>query len=207
MNALATSQPEPGPLPDAAEPDDEPPAGAGDQAAPGITLSLETDDADPPLAGWLEPMLARAADRAGARIASLSLVVVDDAAMASLHHDHLGLDTTTDVLTFDLRDAADLPLDGEIVLCLDEARRQAQRRGHDTRVEVLLYAVHGLLHLLGEDDHADADYQRMHRREDDLLIALGVGAVFDRADGKEQLPGASGVNRAADAEQLPGGEP
>ncbi len=187
MNAIATSQPEPGPLPDAAEPDDEPPAGAADSAAAGIKLSLETADADPPLAGWLEPMLARAAALSDAPVAALSVVVVDDAAMTLLHDQHLGLDSTTDVLTFDLRDAADQPVDGEIVVCLDEARRQAQRRGHDTRVEVLLYAVHGLLHLLGEDDHDDADYRRMHRREDELLIALGIGAVFGR-----EAPGEGG---------------
>jgi len=181
LNVNATSQPDPGPLPDAAEPDDEPPSGPGEPAAAAVTLSLETDDADPPLAGWVEPRLARAAALADAPDASLSLVVVDDPAMTTLHREHLGLDATTDVLTFDLRDEPAEPIDGEIVVCLDEARRQARSRGHPARVEVLLYAIHGLLHLLGEDDHDDDGYQRMHAREDELLEALGIGAVFGRA--------------------------
>jgi len=186
---IATSEPEPGPLPDAAEPDDEPPSRPDEPAAAAVILSLETDDADPPLEGWIEPLMARAAARADAPDASLSLVVVDDRAMADLHHQHLGLDSSTDVLTFDLRDAPAEPIDGEIVICLDEARRQARARGHAARLEVLLYAIHGLLHLQGEDDHDDAGYQRMHAREDELLEALGIGAVFGRdAERPEEQP-------------------
>jgi len=189
LNVSATSQPDPGPLPDAAEPDDEPPSRPDGSAAAAVTLSLATDDADPPLSGWIEPRLSQAANLAHAPDASLSLVVVDDAAMTTLHHEHLGLDSTTDVLTFDLRDDPAEPIEGEIVVCLDEARRQAQARGHAARLEVLLYAVHGLLHLLGEDDHDDAGYQRMHTREDELLESLGVGAVFGRgSDEPEAQP-------------------
>lgn len=183
MNAIPTSDSdtaagtcgETGPLPGPAE--DDPPSAS---PSAGIELCLATDEPDPPLTGWIEPLLSRAAALAEVPDASLSLVIVDDAAMTTLHRDHMDLDRTTDVLTFDLRDAPDQPIEGEIVICLDEARRQAAPRGHPTRVEALLYAVHGLLHLLGEDDHDDDAYDRMHRREDQLLEALGVGAVFTR---------------------------
>ena len=82
------------------------------------------------------------------------------------------------MLTFDLRDDADADLEGDVALCVDEAARRAAERGHPVRDEVLLYAVHGLLHLLGEDDHTPADYARMHAREDALLTAIGVGPRF-----------------------------
>jgi ssRNA-specific RNase YbeY (16S rRNA maturation enzyme) len=45
--------------------------------------------------------------------------------------------------------------------------------------EALLYALHGLLHCLGHDDHDEAAYQAMHALEDALLDAIGVGPVFD----------------------------
>src|SRR5690606_1916317 len=82
--------------------------------------------------------------------------------------------------TFDLRDGEAGALDGEIVLCVDEAVRQARQRRHDARLELLLYAVHGLLHLLGYDDHDPKDAAKMHRREDELLRAAGLGDVYRR---------------------------
>lgn len=155
-----------------------------------IDLTIDTADCDPPLTGWLIPALQRVTQEAGVETGRMSLRVVDDREMASLHQRYSNVPGTTDVLTFDLRDdpvsPAD-PIDGDIVICLDEANRQAQARGHDTRIEALLYAVHGLLHLLGEDDHADEDYARMHRREDELLSSIGLGPVFARA-GKGAAP-------------------
>lgn len=105
--------------------------------------------------------------------------------MAVLHKKYTGVSGTTDVLTFDMADVvpedsetiADIA--GDIIVCLDEARRQAERRGHPAHHELLLYAVHGLLHLLGEDDHDNDSYQRMHAREDALLEQLGIGRLFN----------------------------
>lgn len=154
----------------------EPPPGS----APGchVTLELQAPDCDPPVVGWLEPQLSRIAALAGLTGCELNLAVVGDDQMSELHVQYLGISGTTDVLTFDLRDDPEEPVEGDIVICMDEARRQARDRGHDTRLELLLYAVHGLLHLLGEDDHDPADYEKMHRREDELLTRAGLGTVF-----------------------------
>lgn len=178
MNANDTAQPaDPSP--------DEPPSIAGGPP-PGppllIDLSLHTDDADPPLAGWLDAMLTRAAHAAGVSSGRVGLVLVDDDEMAQLHEAWKSVPGTTDVLTFDLSDE-DAPADnveGDIVVCIDEARRQADARDHTLRHEALLYAVHGLLHLLGEDDQDPEGFTRMHRREDELLTSLGIGPVFER---------------------------
>jgi ssRNA-specific RNase YbeY (16S rRNA maturation enzyme) len=45
--------------------------------------------------------------------------------------------------------------------------------------ELLLYALHGMLHLCAFDDRTDREFQIMHEREDQILIRLGIGAVFD----------------------------
>jgi len=178
VNAHDTAQPaDPSP--------DEPPSTAGGPPPdPSLTidLSFNTDDADPPLAGWLDAMLARAAGAVGVVTGRVGLVVVADDEMAELHETWKNVPGTTDVLTFDLSDD-DAPADtveGDIVVCIDEARRQAQTRGHTLRHEALLYAVHGLLHLLGEDDQDPDSFARMHRREDEILTSLGVGPIFDR---------------------------
>jgi len=117
----------------------------------------------------------------GCTCGTLSVALVDDTAMADLHDRYLSIPTTTDVLTFDLRDTISSPVDGEIVICTDVAARESARRGHSLADEVLLYTVHGCLHLLGYDDHSTEDAARMHAREDQLLVELGVGTVFRRA--------------------------
>jgi probable rRNA maturation factor len=70
-------------------------------------------------------------------------------------------------------------VEGEVYICLDEARRRAEAMEHSVFNELLLYATHGLLHLIGYDDHDAADHRRMHAREDELLTAIGVGAIFE----------------------------
>lgn len=112
------------------------------------------------------------------RRACVRIALVDDATIAGLNEQHLGHAGPTDVITFDLRDVPDGPIDGEIVISLDTARREAQARGHALSAELALYAVHGTLHLLGYDDHNARDAARMHEREDEILSGLGTGPVY-----------------------------
>lgn len=148
-----------------------------------VELLLETDETDPPLDPWLADQLARLAalsELPGSEAGEVTLVVVDDTHMAALHERYFGDAGTTDVISFDLRDAGDAPLEGDLVLCIDEARRQAAKRGHPVRMELLLYAVHGLLHLLGYDDHDPAEADRMHSLEDELLVRGGFEPVYGK---------------------------
>lgn len=156
-----------------------------------VRLVLETPDITPPLEGWLAPELTRIGQLLGIDGGSLTVAVVSDERMSQLHEAHAGVAGTTDVLTFDLRDRPDAPVEGDLAVCLDEARRQAARRGHDVRLEVLLYAVHGLLHLIGYDDHAPRDAAAMHRVEDDVLTQAGYGPVFRSGRGGSRRRGSA----------------
>lgn len=111
--------------------------------------------------------------------ARISVIGVSDKRMARLNQKHLGHRGATDVLTFDLRDGA-AEVEGEIVLSLDTARREAVRRGHAVSSEAALYAVHGVLHLLGYDDHQLRRADKMHRMEDEILTSIGLGPVYSR---------------------------
>ena len=106
----------------------------------------------------------------------LSLVLVDDAEMASLHGRFSGHPTPTDVLPFALDGpevpGADFPV-ADVVLSVETAARDAKARGLRPRTEVLLYAVQGVLHLCGEDDHDPVRARRMDRRTLRLLGSLG----------------------------------
>ena len=126
--------------------------------------------------------------------AQISVALVNDDRMADLNELHLARKGPTDVLAFDLRDdeqddtrrakstdgaAADnRPVEGEIIVSVDAAAREASRRGHSVDAELALYAVHGILHLLGYDDHDEHDAARMHKVEDEILRTVGMGVVY-----------------------------
>lgn len=132
---------------------------------------------------WLVRHLTRASHHLQAS-GEVRVASVGDSDMSAAHARFMNDPTTTDVLTFDLRESPSQPLDVDILVCVDEAERQAKNRGHDTRRELLLYGLHGVLHCLGHDDHDDDAYRRMHAAEDEVLETIGVGATFRAPEGR-----------------------
>lgn len=127
--------------------------------------------------GRLRGTLRAAVGRLGHPVRRVSVLVVDDATMASLHERHAGIAGPTDVLTFPGSDSGQ-PIDADIAVNADEAARQSASRRHDAGDELLLYALHGLLHCAGFDDHESADFDAMHAEEDRILAEIDVGATF-----------------------------
>ena len=103
----------------------------------------------------------------------VNVCFVDDSEIRKLNRDYLGHDHATDVVTFPMRSAGQSvegdPLEddllGEVVVSIDTARRYADSRGADLPRELALYAIHGVLHLLGYDDGEPADRRKMRRAE------------------------------------------
>ena len=105
----------------------------------------------------------------------LSLAVVDDATIARLHQEFLDEPGPTDVLSFVLEQEED-SLDGEVVASAETALREAPRYGWSAAEELLLYMVHGLLHLAGYDDTTAAQRAAMRQREAAILARFGIVA-------------------------------
>ena len=139
-----------------------------DTRVPGGRRRLERD---------LKKLAAYAANRAGCDV-ELSMAVIGDERMREVNRTCLEHDFATDVLSFPM--ASEPVLVGEVLISADTARREAARRGHPAYHELLLYAVHGVMHLLGYDDHGTAERRRMRRAERAALIALGIPPVFGR---------------------------
>ena len=117
----------------------------------------------------------------------LSLVLANDATMSDLHRRFMNDPTTTDVLTFPLAvNKRGRATSGEVYVCVPEARRRAREHGTRVADELLLYALHGMLHLCGFDDRTPAGFERMHRTEDRILTRIGVGAVFQPQQDRSQ---------------------
>jgi probable rRNA maturation factor len=108
----------------------------------------------------------------------VSVLLVDDAAMAELNQAYRGVVGPTDVLAFPMTEGPFGRLDGDllgdVVISVETAARQAGARG--LRAELALLMVHGILHLLGYDHGTPAERRAMRRKEAALLAALGVVA-------------------------------
>lgn len=141
-----------------------------------------------PYARTLKAQLVKAHALVDTQLQSLSVALVGDALMSKLHIEFMNIAGPTDVLTFELdHDASGHVTTGEVVICVPEARRQAKEHGTKPEHELLLYAIHGLLHLSGYDDLTEADFLAIHREEDRVLTALNVGPVFApaKSDGQK----------------------
>lgn len=134
---------------------------------------------------WLGTVARRALERQGIEAAEICVLLVDDRGIAGLHERWLGIPGPTDVITFDLSDAARPGvLHGDIAASAETARRVARELGWQPRHELAYYVVHGILHLAGYDDHDPADRRAMRVRERVLMQAAGLPAPPSRPRGR-----------------------
>lgn len=121
----------------------------------------------------LEALVRRAAEAEGFAIRYLGVVLTDHAAVHRLNRDFLGHDYETDVVSFPLDEdaVAERVIDGEVYVDLDTAAERAPEFGATFEHEAARYVLHGLLHLIGYDDDADAERAAMRALEDRYLAA------------------------------------
>ena len=115
---------------------------------------------------------------AGIASGEVSIAVVDDARMHELNRRYLAHDYPTDVLSFVLARDGDR-LDGQIVVSADYAAREAARYGWNADDELLLYTIHGALHLVGYDDLSPESKRQMRQQERAYLGQFGLTPRYD----------------------------
>jgi probable rRNA maturation factor len=123
--------------------------------------------------------------------AELSVLVCDDRVMRRLNKTYRGIDRSTDVLAFALREgmamAGTVDALGDIVIAWPTARRQARANGISSEREVCLLVAHGLLHLLGFDHATRTTERRMMARAHLLMAtALPRSAKVDKPSTKRR---------------------
>ncbi len=125
----------------------------------------------------------------------MTLVLVDDDAMAVLNEAHRDEPGPTDVLAFPLHDPADVgvpqvPLLGDVIVSLETATRQAREHARAPWREVAVLAAHGLVHLLGHD-HLDAVGWRPFEKAQERVLEL-LDAPVQEAPAVAAASGGSG---------------
>ena len=87
------------------------------------------------------------------RFGEISIAVVDDETIHTLNKQYLKHDYETDVLSFVLYcDEQARMLSGEVIVSADTAATMAKQHSIEPSDELLLYIIHGMLHLVGYDD-------------------------------------------------------
>jgi probable rRNA maturation factor len=108
--------------------------------------------------------------------AELSLALVDDAEMVRLNASFRGRSGPTDVLSFSLLEGPHAErrgdLLGDVVIDVEQARRQADARGDDLDAELARLLVHGVLHLIGHDHEEPGEARVMRDLERRGLAAI-----------------------------------
>lgn len=110
------------------------------------------------------------------RSAEISIAVVDDPTIHQLNVRYLEHDYATDVLSFVLSAEEDDHLEGEVIVSADTAISSAESYAWSAADELLLYVIHGMLHLVGYDDHSDQQRETMRSREQHYLTQFGLPA-------------------------------
>ena len=107
---------------------------------------------------------------------TLSFVEADE--IRELNRNFRQVDSVTDVLSFESDGEIDPETGteylGDIVICLEQAAKQAEQSGHSVENEVALLEIHGLLHLLGYDHMDDAEKDEMWHYQDLYLDKCGI---------------------------------
>lgn len=110
----------------------------------------------------------------GVLAGKVTLAFVDSPHIHRLNKQFLDHDEPTDVLTFPYTDPGAKSLEGEVVIGYEVAKENAADRGHDAALELVLYVIHGCLHLCGYTDTDDACAAEMRAKEREYLSKLGL---------------------------------
>jgi len=130
-----------------------------------ITITNEQDDLlfdTSPLPGMVEEIVRHEGHHAD----EVSLNFVDEATICALHKRFFNDPSFTDCISFPMRQTGlDYKILGEIFVCPLAAVSYTEGSGGDPYEEVMLYIIHGLLHLMGYDDIGAQESQEMRKAE------------------------------------------
>jgi len=149
-------------------------------------------DAQPEAEAVVRRALGAAAAMLSTRPAELAIVLTDDSAIRALNRDWRGIDAATNVLSFSAQQkrvmTADPPLPappillGDIVIAFETTMQEARIESKRFEDHLAHLAVHGFLHLLGQDHDDDSDAEAMEGLERAILARLGISDPYAASD-------------------------
>lgn len=105
-------------------------------------------------------------------IQQLNYIYCSDNYLLKINQQYLNHDYYTDIITFDQRDDLSQAIEADIFISIDRVRENAHDSNKDIISELNRVLIHGLLHLLGFNDHSQAEKEVMRKTEDACLSLL-----------------------------------
>src|SRR5215475_5332928 len=163
-----------------------PPGGAQPEPAVDVLIESEAWRVLPDAENVVRRAIAVAAASeiaARNRRTELSVLLCDDRMIAGLNARWRGQAKPTNVLSFSappLRGSAPagkVPL-GDIAVAYETLAREAGEQGKTVSNHLSHLIVHGFLHLLGYDHHAEGEAEQMEQLERDILARIGIANPY-----------------------------
>ena len=132
------------------------------------TLDVEMPPIDPQRdKAWIEAV----ARGYGKSIGELYYYFCSDERLLEINRQRLGHDFYTDIVTFPLTDCETV-LSSEFCISIDRIKENAETFDRSYESELHRVIIHGVLHLIGFDDHSDEDEKTMREKEEEALKLL-----------------------------------
>lgn len=112
---------------------------------------------------WLKAV----SEEEGRRPGQISVIFCSDPYLLEINRKYLGHDYYTDIITFDYSEGD--TISGDLFISVDTVRSNAEYYSADFKDELDRVIVHGVLHLIGYDDHTDEQTAEMRARENHYL--------------------------------------
>jgi len=127
-----------------------------------VSLDLEILKSVPAWLSWV-------AEQHNQSIFNINYIFCSDKYLLQINQEYLTHDYYTDIITFDNRDNSDQSLESDIFISTERVQENAYQLRLDSFTELLRVIVHGILHLLGFDDHTQSSKLQMRDLEDEYV--------------------------------------
>ncbi len=119
------------------------------------------------LSRWINEVIAQHANFSG----ELSYILCSDNKILEINKNHLDHDYYTDIITFNLSNSQKV-IRGEIYISLERVEENAKKMNQTIENELNRVLIHGVLHLMGYQDHTEEERSEMRTKEDYCLSLL-----------------------------------
>lgn len=117
----------------------------------------------------------------------LSFTVTDKESIQEINREYRSVDRVTDVLSFPMYEREELEeierkkdydkyeiSIGDILICYDKVKEQAEEFGHSLERELCYLTVHSMFHLLGYDHMEEEEKRLMREKEEEVMQEFGI---------------------------------
>jgi len=132
------------------------------------TLDVEMPPIDPQrVKAWIKEVVEGYSKTVG----ELYYYFCSDERLLEINRERLGHDFYTDIVTFPMTDCETV-LSSEFCISVDRIKENAETFKRSHKSELHRVIIHGVLHLIGFDDHTDKEEKEMREKEEEALKLL-----------------------------------